>query len=390
MIDPTTPQLKIKKSAQVSVLGYHDFSSGKSTNQMVINVEQFRKQMQGLKDAKLKVISMADYLAWRKGERDIPDPAIMITIDDGWKSVYNLAYPVLKEYGYPFTIFLYKQYVGGGGRALTVPEIKEMMQNGATVGCHSASHPFAPEIKKRSKGLPEEYEAFLQKEFMESKQFLETTFGQKVTTFAYVGGWYTEEMATRSLTEWGYEALFTCKPVRTTWDTPMNEIGRFIIIGNDPTDRWFKAATNFGGGNGEELGKQLLGGEPGPDGQPTGPLVVVKPAENETITDRRPQIEVDLSRLAGIDPATVSMRLPGIGTVPAKFDPKTGKMSYKVVATLRSPECSVHVRLRRKGEAKDDMVSWKFFIDQLPHYLPADAAPAPTVLPALDAPAGAK
>jgi len=368
-------ELKIKKSAQVSLLCYHDFTTGKSNNPMVINVEHFRRQLQALRDARLSVISMDHYLAWRRGEKDIPDPSIMITIDDGWKSVLTLAHPVLRDFGYPYTLFLYKNYVDGGGRALKEEEIRTLMAEGVTIGSHSVSHPYPPDFRRRAKGPPEEYEAWLDKEFRESKTFLESKFGVKVTTFAYPGGHYTPEMAKRGTGDWGYEALFTCNPVRTTWDTPIAEVGRFIIFGNDENDRNFKAATNFGGGL-EDLGRQLLGGEMGDDGVSQPPLVVVTPGENETVTDRRPQINVDLSKLTDIDPASVVMRMPGFGEVPATYNEDTRQLIYRPVSVLRSPEVGVQVRLRRLGQEKDDVVSWKFFIDQKAHYLPRDTAAA--------------
>jgi hypothetical protein len=40
---------------------------------------------------------------------------------------------------------------------------------------------------------------------------------------------------------------------------------------------------------------------------------------------------------------------------------------------LRSPEIGVQVRLRREGEERDDVISWKFFIDQKAHYLSKEA-----------------
>lgn len=366
-------ELKIKKSAQVSLLCYHDFTIGKSNNPMVINIEHFRRHLQALRDARLPVISMDHYLAWRRGERDIPDPSIMITIDDGWKSVGKLAHPVLREFGFPYTLFLYKKYVDGGGRALTTAEIKTLIAEGVTIGSHSVSHPYPPDYRRRAKGVTAEYEAWLDVEFRESKAFLEKKFGIKVTTYAYPGGYYTPEMAKKGVSDWGYEALFTVNPVRTSWDTPIAEVGRFIIFGNDVNDRNFKAATNFGGGQ-EDLGRQLLGGEVGDDGVPQPPAVVVKPAENETVTDRRPQITVDLSKLSDIDPASVIMRMPGFGEVPATYNEDTRQLVYRPVSVLRSPEVGVQVRLRRVGQEKDDIVSWKFFIDQKAYYFPKSTA----------------
>jgi peptidoglycan/xylan/chitin deacetylase (PgdA/CDA1 family) len=365
----STPPLEINKSAQVAILGYHDFTTGRSTNPMVIPVMKFREQMQALRDAKLPVISMEDFLAWRRGEKNLPPQSIMITIDDGWKSVYQLAFPVLKEYGYPFTIFLYKNFVNGGGRSMTTAEITEMMRAGGAVGCHSVSHPFPADFKRRAKTSVEEYEAFVAREFTESRTFFETLFAVKVPTFAYPGGYFTSEMVQRGTTEWRYEALFTCNPTRTTWNTPAGEIGRFIVYGNDPQDRNFRAATNFSGSSSEPLGRQLLGGQIGDDGTPEAPLVIVSPAENETVTRRQPVIQVELAKLSEIILESVSMRIAGFGTVPAVYDPDKKMIRYQPIQRFRTPEVNVTVRLRRVGEAKDDVISWQFFINQKALYL---------------------
>ncbi len=64
----------------------------------------------------------------------------MITIDDGWKSVYTDAYPILKETGFPFTVFPYTKFITGRGSAMSHDQIQEMLDNGATLGSHSVSH----------------------------------------------------------------------------------------------------------------------------------------------------------------------------------------------------------------------------------------------------------
>ena len=121
---------------RVSVLGYHDFSETTPETEMLIRTSKFRKQMEAIKNLGLPVIPMADFQAWKRGEKDIADKSIVITIDDGWKAVYTDAYPILKEFGFPFTLFLYKNYVDGGGKALTSAMIEEMQKSGATIGSH--------------------------------------------------------------------------------------------------------------------------------------------------------------------------------------------------------------------------------------------------------------
>src|SRR5690606_35508059 len=107
------------------------------------------------------VISLEDFLAWRQGSKTLPEHCILLTLDDGWKSVYTDAFPILKEFNYPFSLYLYKNYVDLGAKSLTTPMIKEMMQAGASIGSHSVSHPFPAVVKSHQKKGPAEYEAFL-------------------------------------------------------------------------------------------------------------------------------------------------------------------------------------------------------------------------------------
>lgn len=363
VIDPAVPALTINKSAQVIVLGYHDFTIGKSKNPMEINVDHFRDQLQALKDARLPVISMADFLSWRRGERDISDPSVVITMDDGWKSVHKLALPVLKEFGYPFTVFLYKRFVNGGGRALTTAEIREILANKGEVGSHSVSHPLPSRIKGLQKKSSEQADTFLRMEMMDSKQFLEDMLARPVRTYAYPGGYNTEREQEIGR-EAGYEALFTVNPARVTWDMPAGQLSRYIILGNDPADSNFRRAVSSRGTSGGDLAKALLGG---PAGEA---LVSTSPKPDATVADRWPLIEVDVSKLTGIDPASVVMKIAGFGPVPAVFDPAAGKISYRMREALRSNECQVFLTFKRTGESKPDAVNWRFAVDLVAHYLP--------------------
>lgn len=73
------------------------------------------------------------------GDRQLPAKCVMITIDDGWKSVYTDAYPILKETGFPLP-FSHTPPITGRGSAMSPAQIQEMLNNGATLGSHSVSH----------------------------------------------------------------------------------------------------------------------------------------------------------------------------------------------------------------------------------------------------------
>ena len=89
----------------------------------------FEAEMQQLQDAGITVISMQDLLAWKRGEKSIPPRCAVITFDDGWKSQYEVGWPIMKKFGYPFTMFIYTAY-RGRGRGKQHGEQMEVADNG--------------------------------------------------------------------------------------------------------------------------------------------------------------------------------------------------------------------------------------------------------------------
>ena len=355
-----TSAIAADDGVRVSVLGYHDFSETDQETEMKIRTSKFRKQMEALRDLGLSVISMEDFEAWKRGEKDIPKKSVVITIDDGWKSVYDDAFPVLKEMKYPFTIFLYKNYVDGGGKALTTPMIKEMMENGATIGSHSVSHPYPATVKKHRKAGPDAYDKFLRDEMGESKRFLESSFGTATTSFAYPGGFQTTEMF-KLAEEFGYQSLFTVLPGKVKIDTPNHSLPRYVILGTH--DHIFELATAFttnsGAAGGEDTG--IAQKTPYP----------VQPEPGALIDERLPLISADLSKAGEINPETVVMKVGGFGQVPATFDPETGAVSWQVNRHLRATGCQVQITWKDiNGKPPEIPLRWNFRIDQEATYVP--------------------
>ena len=232
----------VDDGVRVAVLGYHDFSETEPETEMRIRTSSFRRQLETIRQLGLNVISMDDFAKWKRGEHSIPDKSVVITIDDGWKSVHDEAFPVLREFGYPFTIFLYKNYVDGGGRALSSAMIREMQEHGATIGSHSVSHPFPATVKGKRKEGPDAFDKFLRVEMGESKRFLESRFGQRVTTYAYPGGYLTREMFPLA-GEFGYEHLFTVLPGKVRRSSDDLSLPRYIVLATHPPS--FERAVEF-------------------------------------------------------------------------------------------------------------------------------------------------
>ena len=348
---------------RVAVLGYHDLSEKLPETAMRIHTSKFRKQMETIRQLGITVISWDDFVAWKNGTKTIPDKSLLLTFDDGWKSVFTDALPILREFNYPFTLYLYKNFVEGGGKALTIPMIREMIAAGATLGSHSVSHPFPSAVKKASKQGPEAYAAFLRVEMGESKRFLESTFAVPVMSYAYPGGYVTPEMPPIGK-ECGYTHGVTVVPGKVQRGTPNATLCRYMIFGNN--DRIFELATTF---------RESLAPVAAPAGAAAGMLQTtrypVAPEPGAIINSRLPVIAADLSHAANLDPASLVMKVSGFGEVPATFAPETNKFSWQVNRRLRQPSCQVAISWKdTSGKATETPLRWAFQLDREAAYLP--------------------
>ena len=121
----------------VPILSYHRFGDNKG--RISVTREQFEQQMDYLADNGFHVVSLADAAAFLRGEKALPRKSVVLTIDDGYQSVYQIAFPVLAAHGYRATVVIYSDYIGRGG--LTWPQMKEMVESGLiSFQPHSQSH----------------------------------------------------------------------------------------------------------------------------------------------------------------------------------------------------------------------------------------------------------
>src|ERR1700730_12992291 len=227
----------VDQTAQVIVFGWHRFVDKVRRPDTEITPQDFEKQMQELKDHGITVIGMQDLLALKRGEKSIPPRCAILTLDDGWKSQYEVGWPILKKFGYPFTLFIYTEGVRGGhfggGEAMTWEMLSEMRDAGVEIQAHSATHqdlrkPYDKVAKKKLS--PPEYEQWLQNEIGRCKETLEQRLGIKVNCFAVPYGFYNKHIK-EVCRNAGYEAIFTVYGQPITFNAPMDNLGRYLIEG---------------------------------------------------------------------------------------------------------------------------------------------------------------
>ncbi|EEF23893.1 conserved hypothetical protein [Ricinus communis] len=161
------------------VLMYHRFELKRAAD-TVVTPSDFDAQLAYLKKNGIEVLAALDAVnAMRQGNA-LPDHAVIITIDDGWKSALT-AKSKLNAYGYPYTLALYTQMQDiGSALYLSKADIKEFAQDpSCTIANHSYSHS-APVMR----GSPQKARVDLER----AQTDIENMTGRRPELFVYPYG----------------------------------------------------------------------------------------------------------------------------------------------------------------------------------------------------------
>jgi len=224
----------------VPVLLYHDFSKNRP-GKMRVTEKVFEEQMRFLKENGYQVITLAALLDFLELKEDIPPKSVVITIDDGWKSLYTIAYPILKKYGFPVTLFVYTDFVGGN-KALSWGQIRELSQNGFDIQCHTISHRYLTKRKKAE--TFDDYFAAVEKEVVMSRAVLQKKTGITCDCLAYPYG-KTNGLVMALIRKHGYLAGFTVTRRSSAVYVHPYLIGRSVIYGQYDLDDFKRNLKTF-------------------------------------------------------------------------------------------------------------------------------------------------
>lgn len=261
--------------SQVAILMYHRVmpqTDGWSFP-LLVAASDFERQIQYL-TREYNVLTLDELAQYIHEHKPLPKRAVVITFDDGYKDNYTYAYPILKKYGVPATIFVTTGYIGGGnlfwwdkvryviqhtahkrieldglgafslsstterlrailrikeqlkelpeeeknllierlisvsgvgipthlGKELILSwdEIREMCNNGITIGAHTVTHAILTKVSEEQAKY----------EIMQSKKDIEGKLQKAVTWFAYPNGDFSPETV-RLLREAGFRCAVT-------------------------------------------------------------------------------------------------------------------------------------------------------------------------------------
>lgn len=226
----------------VPVLSYHNFSPDRSTNRMTVTRTAFEGQMKLLKDGGYRVISLNQFVDFLNFKTQIPRKSVVITIDDGWRSAYEIAMPILKRYGYPATLFVYTGLIVGSSKTLSWDLVREMAESGIDIQGHTITHRVltSPNPKESFK----EYVGAVDREIVESARIIKARVGKDIHYLAYPDG-ETNHLVISLLKKDGYQGAFTVKRGGNPFFIHNYRINRSMVYGDFDLSQFEKNLTVF-------------------------------------------------------------------------------------------------------------------------------------------------
>lgn len=214
----------------VTVLLYHKFNEADSPTTS-ISTGLFEKQLRYLKDNNYNILTPYEFYDMLMGKRPIPPRSVLITIDDGYRSVYTEAYPILKKYRVPFLLFLYMEAVTRYPDFLTAEQIKEMVKDkNVFLGNHSYGHSRFARWPERFR-TREQYVRWIEDDHEKSYKAFRSLTGHSPEFFAYPYGEYNREYY-GIIKSSGYLMAFTQDPSPAGQKTDRYIIPRYALVGS--------------------------------------------------------------------------------------------------------------------------------------------------------------
>jgi peptidoglycan/xylan/chitin deacetylase (PgdA/CDA1 family) len=223
-------------AATVPILLYHRLAPT-VVDSMTVSITVFESQLAYLKENGYGVIPLQRLLAYLRGTAPPPPPrSVVITADDGHRSVYERMLPLLKKYGYPATLFIYPSAISNADYALTWAQLRDLKATGLfDIQSHTYWHPNF--IKEKRTLAPEAYAKLVDSQLIRSREKLERETGGEITLLAWTFGLYDGDLMKRA-SELGYRAAFTIERRHARLGDDLMALPRYLITDLDSGERF--------------------------------------------------------------------------------------------------------------------------------------------------------
>jgi len=210
----------------VPILAYCRFSKEKTAKSIVVEAA-FKDQMQFLKENGYRGITLDQLLGFLEFRTQIPEKSVVITFDDGWRSFYDIAFPVLRDYGFPATLFVSAEFIGKKN-AMSWDQVKVLSETGFDIQCKITTRANPAEL--RNPEAFKEYFIALQGEVTRSKKIIKKKLNRECRYLAYPYG-ETNTVVVAMAKKEGFRAAFIENRSRNPFFINNYRVNRSVIHG---------------------------------------------------------------------------------------------------------------------------------------------------------------
>ncbi|MEP0827482.1 MAG: polysaccharide deacetylase family protein [bacterium] len=186
------------------IIAFHDVSRGFSPGITKYPPKRFERLLDFLIACGFRFRRLGEYL-----ESSETDGELVITFDDGYRSLLDRAVPAIQARQIPFAIFIPAGFAGKQNRwdytylfnkraHLTPEELRYLSDSGVEIGSHGMTHICLTDLSDR----------LLRLELENSRKTLEDMTGREVTYLSYPFGRYNERVEVSAL-DAGYQRGFS-------------------------------------------------------------------------------------------------------------------------------------------------------------------------------------
>lgn len=213
----------------VPILMYHAVAEQPSSATLSLSVtpRALEEQLRHLVDCGFTGLTFSDLAdAFRTGGT-LPDRPVAITFDDGYADFADEAWPILRRYGFPATVFVTTGWLADAGedaagsplgRMLAYSQLRDLAAAGVEIGAHSHSHPQLDQLA----------DADLSRELAASRALLADCIGAPVRSLAYPYGYSTERVRSAARTA-GYQCAAAVRNVRAESSDDIFKLPRLTV-----------------------------------------------------------------------------------------------------------------------------------------------------------------
>jgi len=216
------------KDSKVVILVYHRFAD-RAADSMTVRTDNFEAHLKFLRDNEYQFRTLSDVVRWlRDPDFVLPPKVVVLTVDDGHRSVYEVLMPIARREGIPVTLFVYPTAISNAAYALTWEQLRELRATGLfDIQSHTWWHPDFNTERKRL--APDEFRKFVLTQFNHSREIIQQETGGRVDLLAWPYGIYDDELMALA-EEAGYVAAFTLQAREVRRDDRLLALPRFLMV----------------------------------------------------------------------------------------------------------------------------------------------------------------